>query len=303
MKKIFSYVAGAIMLLTPVASGAQVLPFVAADYDAVSLGTAGANLANTNSIANAAFVNAAAIPFSSDRVDVSAGYTMWKPTGGNVLNFAGAFNSGQKFGAALGVVYGTNPAYDITNSSGTSRETFSPTEMQINAGFAWRLLSNVSFGANVGYASNALSPDVTYSSINADVFAMAVISDLKVTAGIANLGGGVKAADGTKWSLPTSLALGVGYGMEFAQVHGVNFLFDADYFLKGGIAASFGAEYAFDNMVFARAGYRYGGASVVPSYASVGAGVKFAGAKLDLAYLIGAGTINNTLALSLGYSF
>lgn len=291
------------MLLIPVASGAQALPFVAADYDALSLGTAGANLANTASVANAALVNAAAIPFSSEKMDVSAGYTMWKPTSGNVINVAGAFNANEKFGIALGFVRGANPAYDVTNASGTSKETFSPSEMQVNMGLAYKILSNVSLGANVGYASNALSPDVTYSSINADVFAMAVISDLKVTAGIANLGGGVKAADGTKWSLPTSLALGVGYGMEFAQVHGVNFLFDADYFLKGGIAASFGAEYAFDNMVFARAGYRYGGATVVPSYASVGAGVKFAGAKLDLAYLLGAGTINNTLALSLGYSF
>ena len=215
------------MLLTPVASGAQVLPFVAADYDAVSLGTAGANLANTNSVAHAAFVNAAAIPFSSDKVDVSAGYAMWKPTGGNVLNLAGAFNSGQKFGAALGVVYGTNPAYNITTSSGTSKDSFSPTEMQVNAGFAWRLLSNVSLGANVGYASNALSPDVTYSSVTADLFAMAVLSDIKVTAGLANLGGGVTSENGTKWSLPTSLALGVDYGMQFAEVHGVDFLLDA----------------------------------------------------------------------------
>jgi hypothetical protein len=35
----------------------------------------------------------------------------------------------------------------------------------------------------------------------------------------------------------------------------------------------------------------------------VGAGAKFMGIKLDLAYLIGSGAAKNTLALSLGYAF
>ena len=78
---------------------------------------------------------------------------------------------------------------------------------------------------------------------------------------------------------------------------------DADYFFKGGLAASFGATYAFDDMVFVRAGYRYGGQTVVPSFASIGAGVKFIGIKLDLAYLIASEALGNTLALSLGHTF
>jgi hypothetical protein len=40
-----------------------------------------------------------------------------------------------------------------------------------------------------------------------------------------------------------------------------------------------------------------------PTFASVGAGVKFMGIKLDLAYLIGSGAMKNTLALGLGYTF
>jgi hypothetical protein len=58
-------------------------------------------------------------------------------------------------------------------------------------------------------------------------------------------------------------------------------------------------------MVSFRAGYRYGGDSPIPSFASVGAGVKFSGVKLDLAYLIAGGDspMKNTLAIGLGYSF
>ena len=56
-------------------------------------------------------------------------------------------------------------------------------------------------------------------------------------------------------------------------------------------------------MVFVRAGYRYGGKSVIPSYASVGAGVRFAGVKVDLAYVVSSSPMANTLGVSLGYSF
>lgn len=291
------------MLLIPVASDAQALPFVAADYDAASLGTAGANLTGTSSIAHSALVNAAAIPFSSAKLDVAAGYTMWKPTSGNVINVAGAYNAKEKFGIALGFAYGMNPAYNITNSSGASRDSFSPSEMQINAGLAWRFLPFLSLGANIGYASNTLAPEVSYGSLTADVYAMAKFSDFRVTAGVANLGGGIESAGGTKYALPTSAALGLGYGKVFAEKHGIDVMLDADYFLKGGVAAAFGAGYTFNDLVTVRAGYRYGGKTVVPSFASLGAGVKFMGIKLDLAYLIASGPIANTLALSLGYTF
>lgn len=303
MKKIVSYIAGAMMLLIPVASGAQALPFTAADFDAASLGTAGANLTGVSSIAHSAFVNAAAIPFADDKMDVAAGYTMWKPTSGNVINVAGAYNMNNKFGVAVGFIYGMNPAYDVTNASGTSKKTFSPSDMQVNAGLSYRFLPFLSVGANVGYATQSLAPEVSYGSVTADVFAMAEFSDLRVAAGVANLGGGIEAADGTKFSLPASAALGVGYGKVFAKKHGVDAMVDLDYFFQGGVSASLGAAYVFDDMVTVRAGYRYGGKTVIPSYASVGAGVKFMGIKLDLSYLIASGPIANTLAVSLGYSF
>ena len=43
----------------------------------------------------------------------------------------------------------------------------------------------------------------------------------------------------------------------------------------------------------------------IPSYSSVGAGVKFFGISIDAAYLIGIGqsSLGNTMIFSLGYSF
>jgi opacity protein-like surface antigen len=304
MKKII-YIAGALMLLFPALAGAQALPFTAADYDAASLGKAGTNLTETGSIADASFSNAAAIPFSDSKFDVSAGYVIWQPSAvkSNIVNVGAAYNANNKFGIALGFMYGMNQPYDITNESGAVKGQYTPTDMRINAGLSWRFIPVLSLGVNVEYASNTLAEDHLDGAFNADVFLMTKISGIKATLGVANLGTGITSGTGVKFSLPASAVLGVGYETTFAQKHGVDVSLDADYFFKGGFAASVGAEYTFNDLVSARAGYRYGGNTVIPSYASVGVGAKFAGVKLDVAYLIASGAMKNTLALSLGYSF
>ena len=304
MKKII-YIVGALMLLFPALAGAQALPYTAAETDAVSLGKAGANLTETNSVANAAFSNAATIPFSEDKFDVSAGYTMWQPSAVNttMINVGAAYNMNNKFGVALGMMYGMNPAYDVISSTGAAKGQFKPSDMHLNLGLAYRFLPVLSVGANVGYASSSLATDYSYGAVTADVFLMTEISGFKATVGVANLGTAVTSADKKKYALPASAALGLGYELDFAEKHNVNVALDADYYFNGGLAAAVGAEYTFGGLATVRAGYRYGGNTPVPSYASVGAGAKFMGIKLDLAYLIGSGAAKNTLAIGVGYSF
>ena len=67
-----------------------------------------------------------------------------------------------------------------------------------------------------------------------------------------------------------------------------------------------GAEYEYDSMIAVRAGYHYGSReNGLPSYASVGVGVKFFGVNVDAAYLIGSPTspLRNTFTVGVGYSF
>lgn len=293
------------MLLFPVLSNAQSLPFVAAETDAASLGTAGANLTQTHSIANAAFSNVAAVPFSDVKFDAAAGYTMWQPSsiGSNMINVGAAYNMKDKFGVAFGFMYGMNPAYDITDASGAVKGQFKPSDIYVNAGFAWRFLPYLSLGANVGYATSSLAEGHSYGALAADVFLMGKFNGFKVTAGVANVGTSVKAAGGADFCIPGSIALGAGYEALFAEKHSIDILLDADYYFSGWLAVAAGAAYTFNDLVSVKAGYRYGGTSPLPSYASVGAGVKFAGVKLDLAYMLASGPMKNTLAVSVGYSF
>lgn len=294
-------------ILLPVMASAQALPFVAADFSAAALAKAGTSAVETSSTALSAFGNVAAVPYSGFRGDFSAGYSLWQPSSvkENVLILGGAYNLNEKFGFALGAFYGMHPGYEIFSDQGTSKGTFRPSDLQVKAGFAWRFLPFLSAGVNLGYASSSLAEGVSYGALMADVFLMSKFSDVKVAFGVSDLGTAVTSASGVKFQLPSALTLGAGYEKVFAQVHGVEVSAEADYYFSGAMAASVGAEYIYDDMVSVKAGYRYGGKSVIPSYASVGVGCRFFGAGVSLAYVIPAGDspMANTLSVTLGYSF
>lgn len=303
MNRIKSYTAVLALILAPVITGAQALPFTAAETNAASLRKAGADIVETGSVADAAFRNASAIPFSDGHFDFEAGYTSWAPSNSSIINAAGAWNIGDKLGITAGFAYGMHPSYEITNEGGAVKGTFKPSDMQLKAGFAYRFLPFLSAGVNVGYASSSLAEGHSYGAVTSDIFLMGKFSDFKIAAGVSDLGSGVTSAGGAKFKLPTAVTVGAGYEKTFAEKHGISVNLDADYFLTEGIAIAFGAQYSFNRMVFASAGYRYGGDSPVPSYASVGLGAAFKGIKLDLAYLMGSDVMANTMALSIGYSF
>lgn len=304
MRRVFLTFVGMISFLM---ASAQALPFTAANYSPAALAMGGASAVETSSIAYSAFRNAAAVPFAEQKMDVNAGFAMWAPSGvsTNVLSVAGAYNMNRKLGVTAGLAYGMNPAYDVIDASGSSKGQFKPTEMQLKAGVSYRFIPCLSAGVNVGYASAKLAEGASYGAFDADVFLMAKFGGFKAAAGVSDLGGGVTSASGAKFSLPSAATLGLGYEAAFGEKNALAVQADADYYLAGAFAAAVGASYTYDDMISVRAGYRAGAESVIPSFMSLGAGVEFAGVKLDLAYLLGVGDsyLGNTLAISVGYSF
>ncbi len=299
--------AGALMLLIPSLAGAQALPFTASDTDPVILGKGGAGLTETETVAHAAFTNAAVIPFSESKLDVSAGYMLWQPSSvkSNVISVGAAYKLKDKLGVAAGLYYGMNPKFTISNAGGLEGGTYRPSDIHAAVGVSYRFLDFMSAGINLGYAGSILMEDVSYGAVSADLFLMAKLNDFKLTAGVANALGSIKDADGNKFSLPASLAVGMGFRTALNEAHEIEASLDMDYFFEGSFAAAVGMEYIFNDFVTARVGYRDGGNSAIPSFTSIGAGVKRMGLRLDLAYLIGTSDspMRNTLALGLGYSF
>lgn len=284
------------------------LPFTAVVTDPVSLAKGGTNLTQTSSVSSAVFGNPASVPFSSLKGDFSAGYSLWEPSGSrsDIMTVAGAGCIKGKVGIAAGFSYGLNQPYEVYDESGNPDGSFRPSDMRLGVGLSWRFVKFLSLGVNFGYARSTLAPGASYGAFTSDIFLMSSFSGVRLSAGVSRIGSKVKASYGSNlYSLPAAASLGLGYGKVFGQKHGIDICADASLYFTKEFSASAGAEYSFDGKLFVRAGYRYGGQTVVPSYASVGLGGCLAGVRIDIAYLIAGkdSPMANTLACSLSYSF
>ena len=94
------------------------------------------------------------------------------------------------------------------------------------------------------------------------------------------------------------------YRRVFGGVHSLEGVLDADWYFSGAMSAGAGAEYGYADIVFLRAGYHYGADDcVLPSFASLGVGVQYLGARIDFSYLTGNDYLGGTFTIGLGYSF
>ena len=68
--------------------------------------------------------------------------------------------------------------------------------------------------------------------------------------------------------------------------------------------AGVGLEYGIADIVFLRGGFHYGDAvKAIPTHASLGLGLKYAGVHLDVAFLTASKAVGNSLMASLGFAF
>lgn len=277
--------------------GSEALPFIRFERGLSPSALAGADIASSSNTAFASFGNPAVVPFSKKTLDIEASWLRWMPETfpTDYYNFGASYNTG-KVGFTLGV--STGKAGEMV--TGTS---FNPTDFQVNGGGAYRITDFLSMGINLRYASSNVTEKNSISSFGGDLFVTGQFDGFNVALGVRSLGAGVTGNDGTSYSLPTSISFGAAYVYDFAEVHSIEADLDAEYWLSGTFSAAAGVQYGYNDMVFVRAGARYGGQSIIPDYASAGIGVKFYGFKLGLSYLFGSDILKNTMTVGLGYCF
>jgi hypothetical protein len=288
------------------AQGSEALPFMRIVRDPVSAGMGFTGVASSSRIAYSSFVNSAMIPFSQLKGDVGASFQGWAPGGVKSTNvaFGTAFRLGDNLGLSAGGAYQIGEKYEMFDDSGFQTGTGKPSDVLVNVGAGYRILDFLSVGVNARFASEKLSPDDSYSAFGADVFVALALDGVRISAGVSSVGSSISSASGGSFSIPASATLGADYSKCFADVHGVELALDADYFFSGAFTAALGAQYSYDDMIFARAGYHLGSESaVLPSFMTLGVGVKFAGFSANFAYLLGDESISNTLTVGIGYSF
>lgn len=282
------------------------LPFVRIDRNPVSAGMGFTGAVSSEDVAYSSFRNSSVVPLSPERMSFGVSGQSWAPDGvkSTNINFGAAAKAGKRFGFSVGAAYQTGEEYALMTDTGVQKGTFKPNEMIVSAGVGFLILKDLAAGANVRYASQKLSEDNSYSAVAADIFLTYRLSDLNITAGVSSFGSSVKSDAGASFSLPTSATVGADWSKSLSEAHGIRLAAEADYFFSGNLTAAAGAQYSFKNMLFARAGYHFGTKdAVLPSFATVGLGVKLFGISLDFAYLTANDTIGNTLTFGLGYRF
>ena len=258
------------------------MPFAAKPADASSAGKAGISFTDT--------------PLLYGRtLDISAGYMLWSPTYDpvNNINISATYCLAEKISFSIDGMYGTGNDYG---------------QVEIGLGAGYRMTDFLAARIHIKYLSENLTPKVSYGAFGADlaVDCLLPISDngkIAADLGIFSIGSKVTSASGIKYSLPSSARIGAGYIHDIDKKNSFTILTEADYYFHNAIGAALGAEAKIVDMIYVRAGYRYGAEHVIPSFASAGVGVKFAGIKIDAAYLFANEVIGNTIAVSIGYSF
>ena len=268
-------------------------PYLAVDRSAVTSAMGGAQSLSP-------LYNPAVVPFSGS--DVQAGLQLWAPSSAKStnVNVLSGIKLGEKMGITVMAAYQMGQPYTIADASGKETGEFKPSDFLAGAGLGFAFTDKLSAGVNVKIASQTLAAGSSSSTVAADAFLLYANGGLQATAGVTSLGLSVKDSQGNSFGLPSSAKLGVGYTLPV----GLSLRADADYFLSGGLGAGLGAQYAWKDMVFVRAGYHLGtGNAPVPSYLSLGAGFKFSGFHVDLSYLAASETLGGTLHIGLGYAF
>ena len=283
----------------------EVFGWMCQEKDPARMAVAGTNAASCEDISFSAFHNAAAIPFSGNRFGVGISYSRagkdMMPSG---FSAGAGLRLGKRIGLAVAGNYNLGAEYEIIDEYGNRSDKFKTSSMLYSLGLGVKIIDMLSIGVNLKYAMEKLGPESNNEAFGSDIFLMFKLKGLWVAAGVCNIGTKVKDASGMSFSLPSSARAGISYSHVFGKHHLLDANLDADFYFSGKTSAAGGLEYGFHEMIFVRGGYRFSSqAAPVPSYASVGLGVKFWGVHIDASYLFASKTLNNSFSLSLGYCF
>lgn len=253
----------------------------------------------SRSAAFATFDNPAIMTFALSKVDVAVSYGMLTPSFSKAMGLSGgaAVKLG-KLAVSAGYCHQKNASYDLGEGP------YTPTDMIVGGAVSIPFGQAVSVGASVRYVSQKLYTDYAVSGMSVSLMALYHGKGFNVTAGLSDFGGKVKMGSGTS-SLPTSVKVAADYnGLSFGEDHGLLFALDGDYYFSGNYSAAVSARYAFREMVFVRAAYRYSSPrAVLPSHLALGLGGKLFGVTLDVSYVLLSEPLSGTLCAGLGYRF
>lgn len=284
--------------------------------DARSAAMGGTGVASATG-GHALFHNGAAVlSDTAQKAGVVYTYSPWMrdyESGHSLHSLAGFYQINRRHAVLLGFRYFGYPEVDGIDE-GTS--AIHPKEMAVEAGYACRVLKNLSVSATFKYLYSDMGRVGDSSGASSVAFDLGVLykqrisnwEDAHWSVGVqaSNLGPKISYLT-SKEALPAMLRVGGATDLPFSSVHRLVLTADLGYRLMPDDVRSFnvstGAEYVWKGCLMLRGGYHYGDKDKGDAcYATVGAGVEYAGMHLDFAWLFAGREClaRNTFWISLG---
>ncbi len=282
------------------------LGFTRTDRNPVTSAMAGAGAAWAQDAAYAAFSHAAMLPLFSGTLDASAAFQYWTPALSSQAHVSAgvAYKPMDRLGVAVGYTLENLSAYEVMEEPGAVSGTFYPKNHVFALGAGYGFGAHLSAGVNFRYARQIPAPGAVSAGVSADLFvAWQFRPGLRVSAGVSTLGPAL-VSGGQSYRQPSSFTVAGSWSAPLGQQHSLDLLADADLFFAGTFSAALGAQYAWNKLLYARAGYRYATAGgVIPSHLALGAGVRYRGFRLDASLLTASPALGGSFLLGIGYSF
>lgn len=297
MKKTVSTIL--ISAVTLVAASAQSMPSLFIPSDPTAAALSGSTLAR-EATSFAAADNASAMSFSSKTFAIASSYGMWAPKAADskVIGIGSFFRVAERVRVGLVGSYLSDNPMNVTNANGAVTGSFSPKDIIARAAVSYLLTDELSLGVGGKFVSSSIAPDMSGTAFGGDVSVTFRQNGLTAALALCNLGSSISYGKDS-YAMPTLVRAGGAYCKGSLVLSA-----EADYLLDGAFGAALGAEYGIADIAFLRAGYHYGAEDKgLPSFASAGLGVKFAGVELNVAYLLASETLGGTMTFGLGYSF
>lgn len=284
-------------VLFPMVSNAQALQSLLIPVDPATSSLAGNTVASEAS-AFATRNNSAAMSFYDKTVSASVAYGMWAPTtlDNSIISAASFMKLSDKIGVGFDFSSISATPYYTTNSEGVqSNEKFTPSDLTVGLGASYLLTDGLSVGLTARFIHSSIASKYSATAFGGDISVLYSKNNLSCGAVVKNVGSKVSYSEDSH-SLPMTASAGASY-----KIAGISVLAQADYCIPASaFGASVGLQYSYKDMVYGRAGFHYGDETKsIPTYMSVGAGVNFKGFGLDVSYLLGSETLENSLLVGI----
>ena len=284
MKRLF-FIASLILSIAAPAAFAQSGSALLIPSDARSLSMGGVSLRPT-----------------ADKLDVKVSYGSWAPktaantiVGGEVF-----FRASERFALSVEGRTFLDKPYEISSAQGMVKGEFRPSDLIVGLGASYAVTDFLSIDLKARMLSSSIGEKAKGNAFCGDLRVGYEQEKFSVGLSGRNLGSKLSYDGKNAYALPMLAAL----DGSVRPVDGLTIAAEADYLFSGALMAGLGVEYTIAEIVSLRGGFHYGDAAkAIPTYASLGLGVQFAGVHLDAAFLLASKTLGNSLMVGLGYAF